>query len=473
MRKPDLIVIGGGPAGAYAALQAASCGLSVVMVDEQRLPGGQVWRAPATAGAKARPDDPDKRDGNILRDALNVSAVTVISNAIVWSVEPGFKVSLLGDGPMTFEAPRLLAATGASERVVPFEGWTLPGVLGLAAATAIMKAEANLPGQRIVLAGQGPLLVAVAAKALALGIRPIAIVDANGRGDWARAAFGFSKIPSLAVRGMGWQTRVRLAGVPIYRRHGVVEAEGEDALKRVTIAPLDADGRPAKGRRTTLDADILYVGNGLTPNTEVTRLLGAEHAIDPLLGGVHPCCDGFGRTSLSGLYAAGDGAGIRGALPATLSGRLAAIAIAHDSGALDGSRFERLTRPLVRRAKRAAQFADASCALMAVSAERIDAIAPHTVVCRCEDVTRATIDAAAKGGALEINQLKQETRLGMGPCQGRFCSETAAALLGAHCGGRAKAGILTARPPLRPLPIDTMCGTFTYDDIPVPKPAPL
>lgn len=470
----DLVVIGAGPAGANAALAAAEHGLRVVMVDEGSSPGGQIWRAPRTAAAHSKLPDADRREGDALRQRVAASAVMVVKGVLVWSVTPGFRVDAAGEGgPLRIEAPRLVVAAGATERVVPFPGWTTPGVLGLAAATALIKAEGTLPGKRIVVAGQGPLLMAVAAKAVRMGKRLVAVVDTNGPTDWARALGGFVAAPALAMRGLSWAATLAGRRVPVLFRHAVVGAGGGERLAEVQVAPLDRGGRPDLSKTRVIEADVLYVGNGLIPNTEVTRLLGAEHEHDPLCGGLVPVTDGFGRTSVPGLYAAGDGAGIRGARLAEAGGRLAGFAAAADAGALPSPSLTLTAVPNRASLRRLARFADASCRLMRPDPERIRAITPETIICRCEDVSRRAIDAAVAAGATDLNQLKHFTRAGMGPCQGRMCAENVADIVGLHVGERPRAGCFTPRTPLRPVATADLCGTFDYDDIPVPTPAPL
>ena len=227
----------------------------------------------------------------------------------------------------------------------------------------------------------------------------------------------------------------------------------------------------------TIDGDALCIGHGLAPATEVPRLLRAECAFDRARGGWRPETDVFGRTSVAGLYVAGDGAGILGGQAALLAGRTVGAAIAAD---LCG------TVPAARASWsgwRARRFGAAMTGLTATKSAVAAAIPAETIVCRCEDVTRAEIDAGYDAGAREINQLKHFTRCGMGPCQGRICGEAVAELLALRLAadgavadvdaGRRRAGQWTGRTPLRPVPLAALVGEFSYDDIPVPEPAPL
>ena len=472
----DLIVIGAGPAGGAAALAAAHQGLSVALIDESEAAGGQVYCAPAAALEipLAKQDD-DFRAGEELRVALAASTVQHYFGRRVWAVTPDFRVETVYEtGPQAFVAPRVIAATGAYERIVPFAGWSLPGVIGLAAATILLKSQGMVPGRRVVVAGCGPLLASVAAKIVAAGGEIAAVVDLARPSDWLKAAPGLMRRPRLLRRGLGWALDIGRARVPVYFGHGVRKAEGSARVDSVVIGRVDRTGVPAGGADTSFDVDVLVVGHGLVPGAEVPRLLRADMSFDRLRGGWVPVVNGYGRTSIPGLFAVGDGAGIRGAEPAALAGEIAGLTVAHECGRMLHTHYLEAVRPLERQLASYRAFADGVASLMALRPAQVAAIAPDTIVCRCEDVTRGTIDLAARDGASDVNQLKHFTRCGMGPCQGRMCGDVAAELLAqARGASREAVGCWTGRPPLRPVPIEDLIGTFSYDDIPVPKPAPL
>ena len=472
----DLIVIGAGPAGGSAALAAARHGLSVALFDDAMAAGGQVYRAPAS-GLDAPPSrrDADFHAGQVLRDALRQSNVDWKPGRTVWSIAAGFTVSAVGPaGVEDCQAPRLIAATGAHERVVPFPGWTLPGVIGLAAATILLKSQGMVPGRRVVVAGCGPLLIAVAAKIAAAGGQVAAIVDLDGPADWLRALPRLARRPRLLMRGAGWVLDIARARIPIHFRHSIAEAHGSESVETIAICAVDRWGAPATKPAHLLDADMLVVGHGLVPGAEIPRLLGARMVYEWHRGGWIPAVDDVGRTSVAGLFAAGDGAGIRGAEPAALLGKLAGLAAARDAGRLGRGAYEKMTAGVLARLASYRPFANAVGVMMALRPRQVAAIGSSTVVCRCEDITRAGIDAAARDGALDVNQLKHFTRCGMGPCQGRMCGDVAGALLAQARGvPREAVGYWTGRPPLRPVPLEDLIGTFTYGDLPIPKPAPL
>ena len=469
----DLLVIGGGPAGVEAALAGAEAGLRVVLVDEAPAAGGQVYRA-RPAGFRGASATPESRDGDRLRARLAASRVVAVFDHAVWSVSPGFRVDALGPaGTRSWSARSVIAATGAQERVVPFPGWTEPGVVGLAGATILLKAQHILPGRRTLVAGCGPLLLAVAAGLLKAGGEVAAVVDLASPRDWGSRLPNLAVRPDLLARGAGWLAKVTRAGVPILSRHALLRVARRDGGLRAVVGPVDAARRPLAGLERSFDVDAVAVGHGLTPSTDVTRLLRAEHLFDPARGGWFARRDGDGRTSVTGLSVAGDGGGIAGAAAAALDGRLAGLAAARDLGALSPEAHEAAAAPLRQQSARAHRFGEAMGGLMALRPGQVDAIPQEAIVCRCEDVTRAEIETAMAQGATTANQLKAWTRCGMGPCQGRICGDIAGALLALATGRHDDVGMFTGRTPFRPLSLDALAGDCAYADIALPPPAPL
>jgi thioredoxin reductase len=474
MSEFDLIVLGAGPAGTSAAVVAAAAGLKVALFDENPAAGGQVYRQPVNAIESAH--SPERRAGDQLRQELAASAVQTFFKHQVWAATGDYRIDAIGPhGPVHCTARALIVAAGTTERVVPFEGWTIPGVIGLAAASLLLESQQILPGRSTLIAGCGPLLATVAAKTIAGGGTVEAIADIASRSDWARALPGMLSCPELLRQGIGWWRTLRRAGVPILTRHTIIKVEPVGDRLRATLAPCDAAGRPRAGKRRTALVDCVAVGHGLTPATELTRLLRAAHHYSRAAGGWIPIADQDGRSSRPRLYVAGDAAGIAGAAPAATHGAAAALACALELGGADRGRLERLLEAARARHRRAAGFGRAMARLMALRAGHVDAIAPETIVCRCEDTSCAEIDAAFQAGACDLNQLKAWTRCGMGPCQGRTCGDIAGELLAQRTPERSReyVGCFSARTPLRPVAVDALTGDFTYEDIPIPTAAPI
>jgi len=474
MRTHDLIVLGGGPAGAHAAIMGAELGLDVLLIDENDAIGGQVWRAPSTALAEA-PSGHEAKKGLALRSRLAGSAVSCWLGRRVWLVERGFTVCAIGpDGTERARARALIAATGAIERHLPVPGWVLPGVMGLAAATVLLKSARVLPGQRVVVAGAGPLLPLVASAILAGGGKVAAIIDANRTGAWLASGADLLARPDLFLRGAGWIARVRSAGVPWHSGYAIRRIDGKDSVGEVHVGRVSAEWEPSPGPELTFGCDAVCMGFGLIPSTDIVRLLGAAHSWTPALGGWVPVTGVDQTTSIERLYACGDGAGVLGAASAPLGGMIAALAAARDLDRIGIAEFERRTRMLRKKFEQASRFGRAMARLTAPRSGAASAIAKEAEVCRCEGLTRAVIDQAIADGAVTVNDLKAATRCGMGPCGGRICEDAAQLLIAAATGqDRAEIQLATSRPPLRPVTIGALGGPFDYASLPMAEPAPL
>lgn len=474
MNNYDLIILGAGPAGINAALAASQAGLSVALFDENPAAGGQVYRAPVIHGYQDKTTD--FLTGESLRTALLQSPVHTYLGHQVWAVTADYRVDAIGpEGPVNCTSRALLVASGTTERVVPFEGWTLPGVMGLAAATILLKSQKTLPGQSTLVAGCGPLLIAVAGATLKAGGEVKGIVDIAGPADWVRTLPSMLVRPPILRQGAGYGWPILRAKTPFYSRHTLIRVTQEQDRLRAELAPCDASGRPVEGNRKSLLVDCVAVGHGLTPSTDITRLLHAKHRYSRQAGGWIALCDANGQTSRERLFVAGDAAGIAGAAAAAEQGKLVGLACARLLNAnANNATTDHQLKTLTKRHQHAAKFGHEMASLMALREGHVDSITPETVVCRCEDVTRADIEAACAAGAKEVNQLKAWTRCGMGPCQGRTCGDVAAELLARKQGiPREEVGIFSPRTPLRPLIVKSLTGDFSYDDIPIPKAAPL
>ena len=476
-QSPQLLVLGAGPAGASAAIAAAEHGVHTLLVDSAAAAGGQVYRAiPDAFRVRPKVDlGSDYQAGEALRHSLAESGAQTALGRTVWSVGSDLRVDAVGpNGPEHWCPDALVIASGTTERVVPFPGWTHPGVMGLAAATVLLKSQQCLPGRRTVVAGCGPLLAAVAYRIVSGGGEVAAVIDLASRRDWLHVAPALVRRPAELRHGFNWLRALSRAGVRTHHRYAVRAVERTSDGLRIHTALVDAEGAPISGTvERVFEADALTVGHGLVPATEVTRALGLPHRFERESGGWTPVLDADQRTARERVYAAGDGTGIRGAAAAALSGRIAGLSAARDLGRLDAARHRQLCGPIRRAYTRAAQLGGQMSRLMAMRPAQVRAISTQTIVCRCEDVTRADLDDAVERGCRDLGQLKSWTRCGMGPCQGRMCGDVVAELLAMRCGGRESVGTWTPRVPIRPVDFASLTGEFDYTDIPIPGPAPL
>ncbi|ACI50713.1 BFD domain protein (2Fe-2S)-binding domain protein [Gluconacetobacter diazotrophicus PA1 5] len=474
MSPPDrgaLVVVGGGVAGATAALTISRHGLPVTLVDEQPQAGGQIFRAPTPYARRHVPPNHEFAGGDRLRALLAGSRVETRPATRVWGVSPRMDLDVLGpDGIDQIATRALVVANGATERVLPFPGWTDPRVIGLAGASILLRNAGTLPGRRVVVAGAGPLLFSVAHQVMELGGDVVAVVDAGRSGDWLRLGTALMRDPARLRLAVQWMTRLRLAGIPIHHRAHIAAVHA--ATDGLSVAVAKA-GRPGVAFRYD-DVDAVACGHGLKPATLLTRTLGARHRFDGVGGYWEPETDFSGRTSRAGLYATGDAAGIRGAAVARLRGLITGHAVALDQGAITARDFARLTRHPRMLLRRLDHVSRTMLPLLNASAPLFRAIPDDAIVCRCERVRAATLREATATGARDLNQVKAWTRCGMGPCQGRMCEDGARGVLAASCDlSPEEAGSFTPRTPFFPLPLAALTGTFAYSDIPLPKAAPL
>ena len=476
IKKVDLVVLGAGPAGVAAANVASKEGAEVVIIDENSSAGGQIYRAPPNGFQPQNSFKSDEfREGEKQRNILENSKLTALFKHRVWSISSNLVVSTVGpNGLSSWHARSLIIANGALERIIPFPGWTIPGVIGLAASTILLKSQYVLPGQSTIVAGCGPLLIAVANGIIKSGGKVSAIIDLNSKSDWIKAFPRLLSRPDQLFKGISWYANILKAGIKLYDGHAVTNAKHVDNVLRISIAPINSAGSILDSKNQKIvEGDCLAIGHGLFPSTEITRLLKAKHIYDPLKGGWVPLIDDDFRSSIPGVYIAGDATGISGAFSAVQKGRIAGMAVVRDLNVMSSQKYKAKIKSELTVLKKNENFGKAAVRLMKFRPELIQTITSETIVCRCEDVFRSEIDEAIESGARDLNQLKAWTRCGMGPCQGRTCSEAIEAILASKVGSRELAGQWTGRSPLRPVPIEQIIGKYTYEDIPIPENAPL
>lgn len=448
----DLLVVGAGPAGLAAALEARRHGLVPLVVDENGLPGGQIYRS-VSRSPLADPGvlGPDYLHGRALVDAFTTAGIAYWPQTLAWQIGADKRVSVTrqgaGGGTLQIEAGAIVLASGAQERPFPIPGWTLPGVMGVGAAQTLLKASALVPDSPAVLAGCGPLLYLFAWQLINAGVPVRAILDTaepSARRNALRHAGGALRAPSYLMKGFRLLRAIRAAGVP--------HVKHVEALRVIGTTQAEGIEYVVGGRTERIDTALVLLHQGVIPNTQVTRSIGCEHVWDEAQLCWRPKTDPWGETSLPGIFVAGDGAGIGGALAAEPSGRLAAVQAAVRLGRLDSAKRD--SRALSLRRELAAHtvirpFLDA----LYRPAEAFRAPADDsTIVCRCEEVTAGDVRRMARLGCVGPNQTKSFSRCGMGPCQGRFCGLTVAELL-AQAQGCAvpDVGYYRIRPPIKPV----------------------
>ena len=433
--QTTVAVVGGGPAGMAAARELSGHGVDTLLLDEGHRLGGQIFRQHPpdfVSGVAPRYTAPSHAAGHRLIEGVESSQVQVASGVTVWDVEPGRVFAQAHGELLTVEAEYVLLATGAMDRVLPFPGWTLPGVITPGAAQVMVRGQMVKPGKRAVVAGTGPLLLPTVTALLAAGVEVVGLLEANRFGGLVRTLPGIVSHRHRLREALHYTKCFLGAGVRMQFGHAVFSAHaGPDGeVRSVAIGRVDTQGRPIHGTERELDADLLCVGYGLNPSIELAIRMGCEMHHRDARGGWLPAHDEDMRTSVDRVLVAGEIAGIGGADVATVEGQLAARAIAVDLGIGERCDLDRLRtqRDKERRA------ADRLLSAFPVLPGLCDLIRPDTIVCRCEDVTMASLKHASELFGSDLKSIKMATRAGMGPCQARICHRIVGGLLREHCG---------------------------------------
>lgn len=448
----SVVIAGAGPAGLSAAVQLAKAGIHSTVIDEHPRMGGVVYRGPLRPDARATHlEDKWRLRGEQLRAEFERHAAFIdvrLNTQILGPLHGQERLLLLENHQTsyTLDAERVIVCTGCLEWMAPFPGWTLPGVMTVGGAQLQLKSALVRPGERAVIVGTGPLLLVAARQMHMAGIEVLGVFEAGRRLDLVKQVFSLLKNSPLLREGLEYIDDLHKAHIPLRHGWGLVEARGDTSLREVVVAPYDHDWRPVLDKAVVLQADLLAVEHGLVPRTQLTALLGAEHAHCQGIG-LAPVTDAWGRTSRAGLYVAGDAARVHGWQAAVEAGRLAALACLVDAGEVSVDAAEREARPVRKRLQPFVAFRDAFDHFSRIRPGLLELAQQDTVVCRCEHVTRGQIDRAIASGAHDITTLKMTTRAGMGDCQGKTCSGYMYARLGATL-GHGEVGQLRPRFPL-------------------------
>ncbi|MFD3334439.1 FAD-dependent oxidoreductase [Streptomyces sp. NPDC058700] len=440
----DLAVVGAGPAGLAATVEAARLGLRVALFDAGDRPGGQYHRHPAPALGALRPEALHHdwrafaRRTATLDGFVRSGRVTYRPGCHVWTVVPEgpawrlHAVATADDTAVTVRARAVLLATGSYERQLPFPGWTLPGVVAAGGAQAMLKSGLVLPGRRVVVAGSGPLLLAVAGSLATAGARVPVVVEAGTYLGYAKFAPDVLRNPAKLAEGATHGGTLLRHGVRVLTRHAVVEAHGTDRVEAVTVARLDPDWRPVPGTGRRVPCDAVAVGHGLVPQLELATALGCATRTSAD-GTSALVLDTDQTTSVPGIWAAGEPGGVGGARLAVLEGELAAESVARSLLGVGppGVRNARGPTAARRHRDRLRGFAEAMGAVHRPGVGWTDWLREDTEICRCEEVPVArVVEAVDTLGARDARTVKLFTRAGMGWCQGRTCGPAVAALAG-------------------------------------------
>ena len=407
--ETEILIVGGGAAGLAAAV--AATGKKVLIVDDNPRLGGQIWRA-----EMGKIKSPDARR---LINAVEASKISILNNVQVFGKTGGDGLlAETRDGVVAMHYEKLILATGARERFLPFPGWTLPGVLGAGGLQALVKSGMSVKNKRVVVAGTGALLLAVAEYLKAKGANVRLIVEQAPVSRIRRFGLGLWREPKKLAQAVS--LRAKLLGVKYATESWVTSVQGNGKLESLTVT--------RNGKATTIDCDYLACGFHLVPNIELASLLGCEIE----RGFVRT--DEFQRTSIENVFCAGEPTGIGGVESSLIEGKIAGLAA---SGQMDKAR-----QYFPRRAK-TLEFARRLNETFALRDELRHLAVAETLVCRCEDVTFKSLKPYGSWRGAKL-----QTRCGMGPCQGRVCGAATEFLFNWR--------VDAARPPIFPVRMESL-----------------
>ncbi|WP_181774351.1 FAD/NAD(P)-dependent oxidoreductase [Amycolatopsis pittospori] len=424
-----VVIVGAGPAGLAAAEHALRAGARVTVLDQADTPGGQYHRMLPEAFKARHPDRIQHGWAEFARRrrVLDHPRCRWWPASTVWALDRTDKTLHVlrgqadggGRRRITLDPDALILATGAHDRTLPFPGWELPGVYTAGAAQALAKGERVAIGSRVLVAGAGPFLLPVAESLLGVGAEVVAVLEANpfatvGKG-WSSRPWRLAAHAGKAGELARYAAALARQRVPYRFGRAVVEARGADRVREVVTAKVRADWSVVAGTERTYEVDAVCVGHGFVPQPELAVAAGC------LLDNGFVQVDGDQRTTVEGVFAAGEITGIGGAVTSAAEGVVAGCVAA--GGTPD--------RALVRERDRALAFAGRLAAAHPIGSAWRGWLDEDTIVCRCEETTYGELTRAVQAPSCPgSHALKLGTRAGLGPCQGRMCGPTVSELRG-------------------------------------------
>ncbi|CAE6742846.1 Hydrogen cyanide synthase subunit HcnB [Paraburkholderia aspalathi] len=465
-----VVIVGAGPAGVRAAETLVAAGVKPIVLDENARWGGQIYRQPPANGAFQRSKKTLYGFETHKAEALHSTMATLLPHldyrpdTLAWACAPGRLDTLHAGREISVPFSHLIIASGATDRVLPVPGWTLPGVYTLGAAQVALKAQGCAIGQRVVLTGTGPLLYLVAYQYVKAGAQVVAVLDTSPLSQQIAAAPKLARQPATFAKGLYYVGWLKMHGVRIERDVNLIGIHGDQG-----VSAIEWRSSTVGSKTETLACDAVGISFGLKPETQLADLAGCRFRFDTHNRCWLPELDPAGRSTVRGIYLAGDGAGIAGADAAELAGRRTALALLDDLGiAHPRGPGMRDAVALDRSLQRIAVFRQGIEAAFAPPAKCAAQWPDDMTVCRCEEIDAGSLRRCIRGGeANEINRLKALTRVGMGRCQGRMCGEAALTLLAEETGKPLEdVGRLRSQPPVKPIPLSPAMYADDVTEIP-------
>ena len=458
--KCDVLVIGAGPAGLAAAKKLRGANLKVVLVDERKALGGQYFKQPAEAFQIPDEElDSQFLEGRSLIKAIQGADVEILTNTKIWGAfDPDHLLGYNDKNRYIFRAKQLIIATGAYERGIPISDWTLPGVFTTGAAQTLLRSyQTAIPG-KIIVSGNGPLNLQIAAELLKAKANVLAYVDSANlfsiKNIFLSPLLGLIS-PKLGLRGIGYlltllnnQTKIVSSSVP-------TAFIGNDKLDQIKISRISSR-KISSNELLTYGVDSVAVGFGFAPSNEIAKLLGCKLVLDKKTLANKVASDFVGRTSRKNVWVIGDSASINGAQIAKYRGKLIAIKLLQEfkeSSLSDNIEFGFAAINLIRHLlfqKVLWQIFKAPRLVAELSDD-------ETIICRCLNVSKKDLHTDITYDVESAGAVKRITRAGMGKCQGRYCSPIVQELISLHFGSPIdELSGFAPQVPIKPTPISVI-----------------
>lgn len=453
-------IVGAGPAGMSAALQVHKSGCKVILIDEAVMPGGQIYRQahPKLQVPSYATKGEEQRKQQLLREFQSILPdIDYRSNTTAYSLygSPVLELQVAQENTSERLLPdAVIIATGLAERNIPLPGWTLPGVLNAGGAQALLKANGVTPGKRMVVAGIGALPIVVASQLLKAGVDIAAVALLHPLKKMFKDPLGLIAGKAVVMDGLKYRQRLKNAGVEVLEGWAPVAIKGEQKVEEVILAPVDQNGIHLLEQKRHFTVDSVALNFGFNVNSELPRMAGCDARYEVVLGGWVPVRDDYGRTSVQGVYVAGDCAGLRGAYVAAAEGAIVGSAVAGDLKQVPNIKID---KPWKERLKNE-RFQQTLRRILTLPDGVWGWAEDSTTVCRCEGVTLERLDLAVSEGHCTLDGIKRNTRVGMGWCGGRTCLQSAAAYARVKGAASISPEPMRARPVARPVKIGALAN---------------
>jgi NADPH-dependent 2,4-dienoyl-CoA reductase/sulfur reductase-like enzyme len=451
MAQPRIIIVGAGPAGVRCAETLVAAGLRPTVVDENRRDGGQIYRRQPDNFTRpyAKLYGTEAGRAQSLHESFDAlrEKIDYMPETLAWNIF-GRQLHVTDQRrsrALPYEA--LVICSGATDRLMPIKGWQHAGTYSLGASQIALKAQACAIGRKVVFLGTGPLLYLVASQYVKAGANVVAVLDTS---PFLRRVAALPKLlarPAALRNGMALVGALKRAGVPVLTGITPVEIKGA-----ADIGVQEVVFQDAAGHTRTLACDAVAMGYHLRPETQLADLARCAFRFDQETRQWLPELGEDGRTSVPGVYLAGDGVRVLGADAAEIGGRLAALAVLQDFGLpVANGQLQRLRAEQARMDR----FRQGLAQAFPWPAQQAAQLPDDAIVCRCEAITAGELRRVVGDmGAQEANRAKAFSRVGMGRCQGRYCGHAGAEVI-AHAAGvpLEQVGRLRGQAPVKPLSI--------------------